>query len=244
MCHPFDSITAFDLLGILKINFYTVTLQILSFLTQPQSWLFQSLLWGERLAQTGSEQPFMFCMHWEDWISCTFRIHKTLILQNKKFAALYVCVWACVCIEYRYTYIYVCIYRYTHACVCVYIHIYTYERTHIYINGNSGQSFIKVYGNTQSSSYEKLPWNYRSIHQKICLWKVMIYLSKKKTNSQTFQRKACCHLTFPKELMVLLLFWAARLTSSWTRSSNHKRNSRASCWELPRNCDPYFDTIV
>lgn len=34
------------------------------------------------------------------------------------------------------------------------------------------------------------------------------------------------------------------MTSSWTRSRSHKRNSRASCWELPRNCDPYLDTVA
>lgn len=51
-------------------------------------------------------------------------------------------------------------------------------------------------------------------------------------------------LTFPAALVLLLLLWEDRLTSSWTRSSSHRRNSRASCWELPRNCDPYLDTIV
>ncbi len=34
------------------------------------------------------------------------------------------------------------------------------------------------------------------------------------------------------------------LTSSWRRSRSQSRNSRASCWEFPRNCAPYLDTVI
>lgn len=74
-----------------------------------------------------------------------------------------------------------------------------------------------------------------------CSGTLGVFLSEKQNDHAD-----CCFmiLTFPGALVLLLLLWEARLTSSWTWSSSHSRNSRASCWELPRNCDPYLDTMV
>lgn len=36
--------------------------------------------------------------------------------------------------------------------------------------------------------------------------------------------------------------WAEPSKSSWTRSRSQSRNSRASCWELPWNWEPYLET--
>lgn len=45
-------------------------------------------------------------------------------------------------------------------------------------------------------------------------------------------------------LLLLLLLFGQELTSSWTLSKSQRRNSRASCWEFPRNWEPYFATVL
>lgn len=45
-------------------------------------------------------------------------------------------------------------------------------------------------------------------------------------------------------LLLLVLLFGLSLASSWTLSKSQSRNSRASCWEFPRNWEAYLATVL